>query len=56
MTVVSVFALDRAGRKPLLLGGISVMAVSLFGIATAYFFEDEMSQVLQSLLSFLMFY
>ena len=43
MTVVSVFILDRAGRKPLLLIGLSSMILSLFGIAAAFFFDSELS-------------
>ena len=36
MTVVAMLLLDRVGRRPLLLGGIAVMAVSLFVLGLAF--------------------
>ncbi|KAH3756046.1 sugar porter family MFS transporter [Pelomyxa schiedti] len=44
MTIASVFLLDRVGRKPLLLIGISCMAMTLLGIASVFFFEDKMTE------------
>eukprot|EP01105_Mastigella_eilhardi_P014614 TRINITY_DN3326_c1_g1_i1.p1 TRINITY_DN3326_c1_g1~~TRINITY_DN3326_c1_g1_i1.p1 ORF type:complete len:496 (-),score=110.32 TRINITY_DN3326_c1_g1_i1:68-1390(-) len=41
-TVISIFLLDRAGRKPLLLYGLSFMCVSLLCIGLAFFFEHDM--------------
>jgi MFS transporter, SP family, galactose:H+ symporter len=36
MTVVAMLLLDRVGRRPLLLGGIAVMAASLFVLGLAF--------------------
>jgi sugar porter (SP) family MFS transporter len=36
MTVVALRALDRAGRRPLLLGGVSAMVVSLLALGAAF--------------------
>jgi sugar porter (SP) family MFS transporter len=36
MTVVALRALDRAGRRPLLLGGVSAMVISLLALGAAF--------------------
>lgn len=41
MTGVAVLAVDRLGRRPLLLGGVSVMVVSLFLLGSYYTFLDN---------------
>jgi SP family galactose:H+ symporter-like MFS transporter len=37
MTVIAIRLMDRAGRRPLLLAGLAVMAVSLVALAIAFF-------------------
>ncbi|XP_057463278.1 D-xylose-proton symporter-like 2 [Actinidia eriantha] len=41
MTGVAVTVVDRVGRRPLLLGGVSVMAISLFLLGSYYTFLDD---------------
>ncbi|PSS04544.1 D-xylose-proton symporter-like [Actinidia chinensis var. chinensis] len=41
MTGVAVTVVDRVGRRPLLLGGVSVMAISLFLLGSYYTFLDN---------------
>ncbi len=41
MTLVAVRMLDRAGRRTLLLGGVAVMAISLFTLGLAFDGTDE---------------
>lgn len=41
MTGVAVVVVDRVGRRPLLLGGVSVMVISLFLLGSYYTFLDN---------------
>lgn len=41
MTGVAVLVIDRLGRRPLLLGGVSVMVISLFLLGSYYTFLDD---------------
>ncbi|KAL7003802.1 Vacuolar glucose transporter 1 [Sarracenia purpurea var. burkii] len=41
MTGVAVTVIDRVGRRPLLLGGVSVMTISLFLLGSYYTFLDD---------------
>ncbi|KAK9286643.1 hypothetical protein L1049_015043 [Liquidambar formosana] len=41
MTGVAVLVVDRLGRRPLLLGGVSGMVVSLFLLGSYYLFLDD---------------
>ncbi|KAL5724678.1 Vacuolar glucose transporter 1 [Ranunculus cassubicifolius] len=41
MTAVAVLAVDKLGRRPLLLGGVSGIAISLFILASYYTFLDN---------------
>ena len=44
-TFVAISLVDRLGRKPLLIGGVSGMIISLTAIATAFYFQDRKSVV-----------
>ncbi|HKJ35227.1 MAG TPA: sugar porter family MFS transporter [Solirubrobacterales bacterium] len=41
MTIVAIRLLDRAGRRALLLGGVAVMAISLFLLGVAFAGDDQ---------------
>ncbi|GLT70226.1 hypothetical protein SLA2020_423200 [Shorea laevis] len=41
MTGVAVFVVDKIGRRPLLLGGVSGMVISLFLLGSYYLFLDD---------------
>ncbi|XVF41664.1 hypothetical protein PTKIN_Ptkin01aG0298000 [Pterospermum kingtungense] len=45
MTGVAVVVVDRLGRRPLLLGGVSVMVISLFLLGSYYLFLDDMPAI-----------
>ncbi|XVF56529.1 hypothetical protein PTKIN_Ptkin06aG0128400 [Pterospermum kingtungense] len=45
MTGVAVVVVDRLGRRPLLLGGVSGMVVSLFLLGSYYLFLDDVSAI-----------
>lgn len=45
MTGVAVLVVDRLGRRPLLLGGVSGMVVSLFLLGSYYIFLDDVPAV-----------
>ncbi|GMI88754.1 hypothetical protein like AT5G17010 [Hibiscus trionum] len=45
MTGVAVVAVDRLGRRPLLLGGVSGMVISLFLLGSYYLFLDDVAAV-----------
>ncbi|RDX98183.1 D-xylose-proton symporter-like 2, partial [Mucuna pruriens] len=45
MTAVAVVVVDRVGRRPLLLGGVSGMVISLFLLASYYIFLDNAAVV-----------
>ncbi|GMI94236.1 hypothetical protein like AT5G17010 [Hibiscus trionum] len=45
MTGVAVVAVDRLGRRPLLLGGVSGMAISLFLLGSYYLFLDDLAAI-----------
>ncbi|WP_052432229.1 sugar porter family MFS transporter [Flammeovirga pacifica] len=46
MTVISMFMIDRVGRKPLLIAGSAIMSISLF--ITCYFFSSATFSISQS--------
>ncbi|WCJ27804.1 Major facilitator superfamily protein [Euphorbia peplus] len=45
MTGIAVLVVDRLGRRPLLLGGVSGMVVSLFLLGSYYLFLDDVAAV-----------
>ncbi|XP_027163928.1 D-xylose-proton symporter-like 2 isoform X1 [Coffea eugenioides] len=45
MTAVAVLVIDRVGRRPLLLGGVSGMVISLFLLGSYYTFLDDVPAV-----------
>ncbi|XVF30460.1 hypothetical protein REPUB_Repub16aG0059700 [Reevesia pubescens] len=45
MTGVAVLVVDRLGRRPLLLGGVSGMVISLFLLGSYYLFLDDVSAI-----------
>ncbi|KAL3524526.1 hypothetical protein ACH5RR_017360 [Cinchona calisaya] len=45
MTGVAVLVVDRVGRRPLLLGGVSGMVISLFLLGSYYTYLDDVSAV-----------
>jgi MFS transporter, SP family, galactose:H+ symporter len=56
MTVVAMVLLDRVGRRPLLLGGMAVMAVALFGLGLAFALPALTSSLSSVAVAFLMVY
>ncbi|PPS01338.1 hypothetical protein GOBAR_AA19312 [Gossypium barbadense] len=45
MTGVAVVVVDRLGRRPLLLGGVSGMVISLFLLGSYYLFLDDLAAI-----------
>ncbi|KAL4302565.1 hypothetical protein GQ457_10G014930 [Hibiscus cannabinus] len=45
MTGVAVVAVDRLGRRPLLLGGVSGIVISLFLLGSYYLFLDDLAAI-----------
>jgi SP family galactose:H+ symporter-like MFS transporter len=56
MTVVAMLLLDRVGRRPLLLGGMALMAVALFALGLAFALPGLISSLSSVAVAFLMLY
>jgi SP family galactose:H+ symporter-like MFS transporter len=56
MTVVAMLLLDRVGRRPLLLGGMAVMAVALFALGLAFALPGLIGSLSSVAVAFLMLY
>jgi len=49
-TVISMWLIDRTGRRPLLLGGIAVMTLSLGGLSFLFWHQEQQTWPIETLL------